>query len=188
MADFSKWIHYRPQVWQPSEADQLFSQLEEETPWQQPNITVFGKTYPVPRLTAWYADAGLQYEYSGIAHQPLAWTPALQGIKARVERQVGCGFNSVLLNLYRDGRDSNGWHADNEAELDSACPIASVSFGAVRRFRMRLDGETSHLDLQHGSLLLMRAGAQQQMQHCVPKTARAVGPRINLTFRVLHRH
>lgn len=185
MFDFSEWLAYQAAVWPEAEADRLMHQLEREIEWQQPNIRLFGKSCPLPRLTAWYADSGLSYRYSGIVHQALPWTPLLKQIKKVAEQCAGGQFNSVLLNLYRHGQDSNGWHADDEPELDHHSPIASVSFGACRRFRVRAQGATAHWDLQHGSVLVMRAGAQQQMQHCVPKTARAIGPRINLTFRTI---
>lgn len=164
------------------EGQQYFDTLLAETPWQQPNIRVFGKTYPLPRQTAWFADNGLNYRYSGIQHQPLAWTPCLSQIRAQAE----CRFNSVLLNLYRHGQDSNGWHADDEPELNPRVAIASLSLGASRRFRLRFTGKsplTTGFDLQHGDLLLMRPFAQSVTQHCLPKTRRQVGLRINLTFR-----
>lgn len=173
-----------------AQAERYFQQLLSETPWQQPNITVFGKTYPTPRLTAWYGDETASYRYSGIVHQPLPWTALLLEIRRVVELEAACVFNSVLLNRYRNGQDSNGWHADNEPELCPKSPIASVSFGASRRFRLRQTSDkqtgTSHtaaIELRDNSLLIMKPGAQQVLQHCVPKTAKAVGERINLTFR-----
>lgn len=182
---FADWVEYIPQVWERAEADALFARLQSEIKWQQGCISVFGKTHPMPRLTAWYADEGKSYRYSGVYHPPQNFTSLLDEIRLVVEAQSGVAFNSVLLNLYRDGQDSNGWHADDEPEMDSDRPIASVSFGQQRRFRMRSHGATSHIDLEHGSLLIMRAGAQQKMQHCLPKSARKMQPRVNLTFRVV---
>lgn len=159
----------------------------QETPWLQPEITLFGRTQPVPRLTAWYGDETAQYRYSGIDHQPLPWTPLISSIKEQAENQTGEVFNSVLLNLYRDGADSNGWHADDEPEICAKHGIASLSLGAERRFRLRTQQQPrkvlGHIDLQSGSLLYMLPGAQQQLQHCITKTQRKLGPRINLTFR-----
>lgn len=182
-------IQYWPTFCDSQEARRWFEELRDVTPWQQPEITVYGRTCPVPRLTAWYGDAGASYQYSGIAHQPLPWTPLLVTIKSRLEDQLGQSFNSVLLNLYRDGADGNGWHADDEPELSPAHGIASLSLGAERRFRLRDKApprqSRGYLDLQSGALLYMLPGAQQRLQHCITKTRRAVAPRINLTFRWL---
>jgi alkylated DNA repair dioxygenase AlkB len=171
------------------ESTVLFSQLQNETLWQQRYLTIYGKTFPEPRLTAWYGNEGKNYSYSGIKLNPLPWTPLLLSIKARVDDVARLTFNSVLLNLYRDGRDSNGWHQDNEPELGKNPVIASVSFGAVRRFQMRhktrKDLDKLDIELPHGSLLLMAGVTQHHWQHQIPKTAKPVGARINLTFRVI---
>jgi alkylated DNA repair dioxygenase AlkB len=172
-----------------AESDDFFARLRQETVWGQGRITLWGKTYDEPRLTAWYGDEGKSYSYSGLTLHPQPWTPLLLEIKARVDTAAQTVFNSVLLNLYRDGRDSNGWHQDNEPELGVNPVIASVSFGAVRRFQMRhkfrQDLERLDLDLPHGSLLLMTGATQHYWQHQIPKTAKPVGARINLTFRVI---
>jgi alkylated DNA repair dioxygenase AlkB len=138
---------------------------------------------PIPRLTAWHGEAG--YVYSGIAMQPAAWTPALLEIKRCAEHHAGQGFNSVLLNLYRDGRDSVSWHADNEPGLGRDPVIASLSLGATRRFQLkhRRNGLRVAIDLEHGSCLVMAGATQHHWLHQLPKTARPVGPRVNLTFR-----
>jgi alkylated DNA repair dioxygenase AlkB len=173
----------------PAESEQLFTQLLATTQWAQSHLKIYGKEIAEPRLTAWYGDAGKSYTYSGITRQPLAWTPALSQIKERVESVAQSTFNSVLLNLYRDGRDSIGWHQDNEPELGQNPVIASVSFGATRRFRLRhkrrKDLPLVELDLTQGSLLIMRGTTQHFWQHQIPKTAELVGPRINLTFRMI---
>ncbi len=172
-----------------AESDQLFATLLADTQWGQGRIKVYGKSYPEPRLTAWHGDEGKQYSYSGLTLHPLPWTETLLAIKARVDEAAGVRFNSVLLNLYRDGRDSNGWHQDNEPELGRNPVIASVSFGATRRFQMRhkqrADLPRLDIDLEHGSLLLMAGPTQHFWQHQIPKTAKPVGQRINLTFRVI---
>ena len=172
-----------------AESDGLFAALREQTAWEQRYVKIYGKRYAEPRLTAWYGEAGKQYSYSGITLQPLPWTPLLLELKARVDVAARTTFNSVLLNFYRDGRDSNGWHQDNEPELGQNPVIASVSFGATRRFQLR-HKFNQHvprlaLDLTPGSLLLMAGPTQHFWQHQIPKTAKAVAPRINLTFRVI---
>jgi alkylated DNA repair dioxygenase AlkB len=169
-----------------AEAGRLFDALMTATPWRREVATVMGRRTPIPRLTAWYGEAG--YVYSGIRMTPAPWSPPLLEVKAVAERCAGQAFNSVLLNLYRDGRDSVSWHADNELGLGQNPVIASVSLGAVRRFQMRHrgSGERVALDLPHGSCLVMAGTTQHHWLHQVPKTARPVGPRINLTFRTMH--
>ncbi len=182
-ADLSLFDHFFDE----SEADRLHRMLTTEVPWQQDRITVYGRTLDQPRLTAWHADPGKTYAYSGIRMHPRPWTPALLAIKARVEDAAQAVFNSVLLNLYRSGRDSVGWHRDDEPELGRNPVIASVSLGATRMFQMRhvarKDLGRIDIPLGHGSLLLMCGTTQHCWEHQVPKTARPVGPRINLTFR-----
>lgn len=177
-----------------AEADELFSLLRSRLEWRQDRIRIFGQEHELPRLQAWYGDAGARYAYSGMALEPCPWIEPLSELRARLERDVpllsddfaGARFNSVLANLYRDGRDSNGWHADDEPELGPRPLIASISLGETRRFRMR-SISPGHapisLDLVHGSLLLMAGDTQRTCRHQVPKTARSVGARINLTWR-----
>jgi alkylated DNA repair dioxygenase AlkB len=179
-----------PQFFSQVESDALFAELRHVTPWGQGHITLYGQRYAEPRLTAWYGDAGKRYSYSGLTLEPLPWTPLLLNLKARVDAAAQTEFNSVLLNLYRNGRDSNGWHQDNEPELGHNPVIASVSLGEVRRFQLRhkFKKELSkvELDLPHGSLLVMAGPTQHYWQHQIPKTAKPVAERINLTFRVIH--
>jgi alkylated DNA repair dioxygenase AlkB len=162
-------------------ADALFAELRAATPWQQEA----GRGRPFPRLTAWYADPGLTYSYSGVTHRALAWTPALQEVRRRVEESSGATFNSLLLNLYRDGRDSIGYHSDDEPELGVNPIIASVSLGAVRQFvlKHKKGKEKLTFRLAPGSLFVMGGTCQHHWIHGVPKTAEQVGERINLTFR-----
>ncbi|GAB3827463.1 alpha-ketoglutarate-dependent dioxygenase AlkB family protein [Hymenobacter jeollabukensis] len=173
----------------PAEATALLRELTATIHWRHEPITLFGKPVLQPRLTAWHGDAGASYRYSGLQLQPAPWTPALQALRQRVEAASGAHFNSVLLNLYRHGQDSMGWHADDEPELGPAPVIASVSLGATRRFRLRPRPGSGPvhapvgLELGSGSLLLMQGPTQRYWQHAVPKTAQAVGPRLNLTFR-----
>ncbi len=173
---------------QKAAADHYFQTLLKETSWQQDHIKIFGKTYPQPRLTALYGEAGKPYSYSNITMHPLPFTKTLEDIKKRAETVSAKQFTSVLLNLYRDGKDSNGWHSDDEKELGIDPMIASVSFGEARSFHFRhKKGKRpkQKLLLEHGSLLLMKGTTQHHWQHQIPKTARKVGPRINLTFRTI---
>lgn len=172
---------FAEQFFPPAEADALFATLRDQTPWGQE----VSRGKPFPRLTAWYADPGLTYHYSGVSHHATPWTDDLLAVKARVEAAAGVTWNSLLLNLYRDGRDSIGFHTDAEPELGVNPVIGSVSLGAARRFVLKhvATGETMELDLGHGSLLVMGGTSQHHWKHGVPKTARPVGGRINLTFR-----
>ena len=165
----------------------FLAQLTADIAWEQRAIRIFGQEIPQPRLTAWYGDPAARYTYSGLVWEPRPWTPALLALRQQVESASDTPFNSVLLNLYRDGRDSMGWHSDDEPELGPAPTIASLSLGATRRFRLRPRAGLAHppfaLDLSNGSLLLMRGPTQRHWQHTLPKTARPIGPRLNLTFR-----
>ena len=182
-------IIYYPHFFDEKEADILFDQLTSSyITWQQDNITVFGKTHLQPRLTALFGNEGKSYSYSNIKMQPHPWNPLLQKIKSRVENVSGTNFTTVLLNLYRDGKDSNGWHADNEKELGNNPIIASVSFGTERVFQLKhntISNLKQNILLEHGSLLLMKGTTQHFWKHQIPKTAKPIGSRINLTFRVI---
>ena len=171
------------------EADRAFHDLLAEVPWRQHSITLFGKEVAEPRLSAWIADPGVSYLYSGRRREPLAWTSTLVEIRERASATAGSGFNSVLANLYRDGNDAMGWHADDEPELGPRPVIASVSLGAERRFDLRhnVSGETVSALLPHGSLLVMSGDSQHAWKHRIARTARVGSSRINLTFRsVIH--
>jgi len=179
-------VRYFAGAFGPGEADSLFRELRAGIDWQQEDIVMFGRRRRVPRLVAWHGDPGATYRYSGVTHEPRPWTPALRRIQRRVEELTAQRFNAVLLNLYRDGRDGMGWHADDEPELGPDPAIASVSLGATRRFRMRhrrRKQQVLDLELEHGSLLLMQGPTQHHWVHALPKTTRPVGERINLTFR-----
>ena len=176
--------------WLPqSTADSMLRDLLAETPWTQHRVRIFGRDLPSPRLSAWIGDPGASYTYSRVRHEPLAWTPTLALLRSQLRAEFGIDFNSVLANRYRDGSDSMGWHADDEAELGPEPVIASVSLGATRqmRFRSRAAGARGSVAvaLEHGSLLWMAGGTQQHYQHAISKTRADVGERINLTFRVL---
>src|SRR5690606_4503130 len=130
-------LEYHPCFFTAAEADDLFRQLQEQVEWKQESMTLYGKPVPFPRLMAWHGDAGSAYAFSGGTYQPQPWLPPLLQIKQRIEPVAGLTFNSVLLNLYRNGKDSMGWHADNEPELGRNPVIASVNLGAARRFMLR---------------------------------------------------
>ena len=170
------------------QANLLFDKLKSDIPWQQDDITVYGKLYPQPRLTALYGNEGKPYSYSNIVMQPHLWNPLTTFIKEKVEEAAQEQFTTVLLNLYRNGKDSNGWHADNERELGRNPVIASVSFGAVRPFYLKhntIENQKLKIDLDHGSLLIMKGETQHFWKHQIAKTARPIGERINLTFRII---
>lgn len=182
-------IIYYPHFFDKKEADAIFDQLKEETPWQQDDIRVFGKIHPQPRLTALFGNEGKLYSYSNIKMQPHPWNPLLQKIKSKIESVSETNFTTVLLNLYRDGKDGNGWHADNEKELGTNPIIASVSFGAERVFQLKhnsIPNLKQNILLEHGSLLLMKGTTQHFWKHQIPKTSKPLGERINLTFRIIH--
>lgn len=181
-------IEYYPNFFDNNRANELFKKLQQEIPWQQDDITVFGKTYPQPRLTALFGNEGKPYAYSNIVMHPKPWNPLLMYIKNEIEAVCDENFTTVLLNQYRDGKDSNGWHADNEKELGSNPVIASVSFGAERFFHLQhniLKDQKLKINLEHGSLLLMKGTTQHFWKHQIPKTSKIIGSRINLTFRII---
>jgi alkylated DNA repair dioxygenase AlkB len=165
----------------------VIAHLIDEVPWQAENIVVWGRTYPQPRLIAWYGDAGKNYTYSGINLSPLPWTPALLDIKSRVEAVARTDFNSVLLNYYRDRRDSMGLHSDDEPELGERPILASLSLGEERTFILKHKSEKAlkpvRVKLASGSLLLMKGETQRYWKHGIDKETRPCGPRVNLTFR-----
>ena len=168
------------------EGELIQQQLHTQVAWTQPVISMFGRQVPSPRLAAWYGDSDAVYRYSGLVNHPLPWLPVMDSLRRRIERTIHHRFNSVLINLYRDGSDAMGWHADDERELGSEPTIASLSLGGMRRFCLRHRRKqipTINLDLPHGSLLVMAGATQRNWKHCVPRTRKLVAPRINLTFR-----
>ncbi len=168
------------------DADALRDALLREIPWERHRIKLFGREVDSPRLSCWIGDEGTEYTYSRTRFEPRAWTPALSTIRDALATRFELRFNSVLANLYRDGRDSMGWHSDSEPELGEVPVIASLSFGAPRLFRFR-SKETRELagsiELAHGSLLVMAGATQRLYQHALPRSARIDEARINLTFR-----
>lgn len=174
------------QICASTEAQDWFERLRAEVPWECHRLRLFGREVDAPRLSCWIGDADAVYVYSGARFAPRAWTPACAELRERASALCGENYNSVLCNLYRDGNDSMGWHSDDEHELGPAPRIASLSFGAARRFRLRHRRDPAQrleLDLASGSLLLMGGATQRNYRHDLPKTKRPVGARINLTFR-----
>jgi alkylated DNA repair dioxygenase AlkB len=174
---------YRPEVFDPETSAAHLDALIRELAWERQQFRIYGQERLMPRLIAMYGPVG--YRYSGVVHPPQALPPRLEAIRKVVEAACGRMFNSVLANLYRDGRDSVGWHRDSDYPHGGQPDIASVSFGAVRRFQLRdrPDAARASIALEPGSLLVMTGDAVARWAHQVPKTARAVGPRVNLTFR-----
>mgnify|MGYP002700397778 CR=1 FL=1 len=181
-------IFYYPNFFSLTESKAYFNTLLNNTTWQQDDITIFGKTYTQPRLTALFADNEKPYSYSNITMHPIPFSDCLLEIKHKIEKKTKTEFTTCLANLYRSGQDSNGWHADNEKELGINPIIASVSLGESRLFHLkhRTKKELKQkLLLENGSLLLMKGETQHHWLHQIPKTKREIKPRINLTFRVI---
>lgn len=176
-------------VLEPDKALDAFENLHAQTPWEQHNVVVYGRSIAQPRLVAWFAPPGVTYRYAGLTLEPHALTPLLIQLKKRVEVIAGAQFNSVLMNLYRTGADSNGWHADNEPEFGVDPVIASLSLGATRRFdlRNRETKETIKTNLASGDLVVMSGDCQREWIHQAPKQLRVQEPRINLTFRMVQK-
>lgn len=170
-----------------AQPDVLLRKLIEQTPWRSEIITLWGQQHQQPRLTAWYGDPGARYTYSGLSLEPLPWTDLLADIRTRIESLAAASFNSVLLNYYRDQRDSMGMHSDDEPELGRNPTIASVSLGEQRtlvlKHRARKELKPVHLALDSGSLLLMSGATQHHWKHGINKERRPCGQRVNLTFR-----
>lgn len=180
-------VTYDPHFLDRATADAAFRILVSGIAWAQESLTIYGRRIPFPRLTAWYGDPGAVYTYSGIRNDPQRWTAPLRDLRDRLERRLGARFNSVLLNQYRHGAESMGWHTDDEPELGDEPLIASLSLGAVREFQLkhRSAGTRIALALGHGSLLLMSGQTQRHWLHRLPKAPGVPGIRINLTFRAI---
>lgn len=182
-------VRFMHAFYRPPQTSDFMRCLLQEIQWRQETITLWGKSYPQPRLSAWYGDADNRYAYSGVVLEPQPWTDTLLRIKADIEHLTGDRFNSVLLNLYRNEHDSVGWHSDAEPELGKMPVIASLSLGATRTFRFRhkkrKDLKPVSIELTDGSLLLMAGTTQRFWQHTVTKEREPRGPRINLTFRTI---
>ena len=179
-------VDVRPGWLRPDEAAALAGRLADEVPWTVHRIRMFGRWVDSPRLSCWMGDPEAAYRYSGALFEPEPWHPAIARLLPRLESDCGARFNSVLLNRYRDGRDSMGWHSDDEPELGPAPVIASLSLGVERRFLLRMKNDhatKAEFRLRHGDLLVMHGDCQRVAQHALPKMAGVAGERINLTFR-----
>lgn len=181
-------VEYYPNWLTHQHANDLLHYFKEQLAWQQPSIQLYGKMHKIPRLQAWYGDPNTEYEYSKLKMTPLAWDKRLEKMKQACEQTCQHRFNSVLANMYRNGNDSMGMHADNEAELGSTPVIASVSLGQARRFSFKhvQNKETQRVLLEHGSLLIMKGHTQQHWQHGINKSRTQNGLRLNFTFRSVH--
>lgn len=181
-------LFYYDSFFDEEEANAIFLQLRNEISWRSDKIKVFGKTFDQPRLTSLYATNEKTYSYSGIEMKPLIFSLLIASLAEKIYEISGIRFTTCLLNLYRNGQDSNGWHSDDEKELGKNPPIASLSLGATRKFKLRKKDNHKQkldIDLKHGSLLLMLDETQHKWQHQIPKTKKDVGERINLTFRII---
>ena len=181
-------IDYVKNFFNEEESIYFMNTLKDKIKWKQDYISFFGKSHPLPRLTAWYGDRNKTYTYSGIPMTPNPWNTELLEIKNKVDQYAKVNFNSVLLNCYRTGNDSVSWHSDDEKELGDQPIIGSVSFGGTRKFRLRNKNNKKlkhNIELVNGSLLIMSELTQQYWEHEIPKTKKMVGETINLTFRLI---
>lgn len=168
------------------ETSELFYKLKNTIEWKQEGMKMYGKEVLFPRLTAWYGNENATYSYSGILNKPKPWTTELLFIKQMIEEKTNTNFNSVLMNYYRNGSDSMGWHSDDEKELGINPVIASVTFGVSRKFQFKhrhIKKSIQNIVLTNGSLLLMQGTTQHNWLHQIPKAKTIIGERINLTFR-----
>ena len=179
-------LEYQPDFIGHQDALSLYKKLVDETKWTQEIVQVYGKSHPAPRLSCWVSDPTMSYSYSYSRMEPTVWTDTLLELKTKIENSTGFTFNSVLLNYYRDGQDTTGWHSDDEIELGKNPIIASISLGAPRDFFLRHKSKPlkHKMTLENGSLLMMKGSTQHFWQHHVPKRANSLG-RINLTFRTI---
>lgn len=170
-----------------SEANAYFDSLFNNIEWKNDEVIIFGKHYITKRKAAWYGDEPFQYTYSNTSKLALPWTQELEALKLLVEQNTGESFNSCLLNLYHDGSEGMGWHSDNEDDLKKSGAIASLSFGAERRFcfKHKQSKQTVSLILQNGSLIVMKGATQTHWLHRLPPSKKVDKPRINLTFRTM---
>lgn len=178
---------YEPALFDASDCHAYLDKLIRHTPWEQRSVVMYGQEVLTPRLTAWFGDPDTNYSASGHESRPLPWTHDLLEIREKVETFCAIRFNSVLLNYYRDGRDSVSWHDDQDGIAGRNRLVGSVSFGAARVFDFRLKSDHAKkysITLENGSFLLMRGNFQRDWQHRIAKSANACGPRINLTFRI----
>lgn len=178
-------VVYHPNFIAAEKAADYFKNLRNDIPWENEVVKMFGKTHRLTRKTAWFADSGATYHYAGTTKKPLKWTETLKALKEKTEYFLDQNFNSCLLNYYPDGNSGMGWHSDNEKEIDQTVSIASLNFGAARKFsfKHKTTKEKHAVHLASGSLLEMKKLTQKHWLHALPKTKKTDEPRINLTFR-----
>ena len=181
-------VNYYGKILSCEEANQYFGLLMQNILWEKDEVIIFGKHITTKRKVAWYGDSVYSYTYSNITKQALAWTKELSKLKQIVEELAGTKFNSCLLNLYHNGNEGMGWHSDDEKPLGKNNTIASLSFGAERKFsfKHKQTKQTVSLVLEHGSLLIMKDATQNNWLHSLPKSKNIIQRRINLTFRTIH--
>src|SRR5215216_5311720 len=181
-------VNYFEKVLSSREANQYFDLLMQNILWENDEVVIFGKHIVTKRKVAWYGDSDYSYTYSNTTKQALAWTKELSDLKQIVEELAGAKFNSCLLNLYHNGNEGMGWHSDDEESLGKNNTIASLSFGAERKFsfKHKQTKQTVSLVLEHGSLLIMKAATQSNWLHSLHKSKNVTQPRINLTFRTMY--
>ena len=181
-------VNYYDKVLSSEEANQYFDLLMQNIQWQNDDLVFFGKHVTTKRKVAWYGDSEYLYTYSNSTKRALAWTNELFELKQVVEKYAETKFNSCLLNLYHNGDEGMGWHSDDEKSLGKNNTIASLSFGAERKFsfKHKQTKQTVSLVLEHGSLLIMKAATQSNWLHSLHKSKNVTQPRINLTFRTMY--
>ncbi len=180
-------VYYHGQIMASVEANKYFDELMNGIVWENDQAMIFGKKIITKRKVAWYGDTAFSYTYSGITKQALIWTPALLALKTLAEKNSNETYNSCLLNLYHTGEEGMAWHSDGEKDLKKNGAIASLSFGAERKFafKHKRTGDVVNTFLEHGSLLVMKGATQTHWLHRLPPTKKVLNPRINLTFRTI---
>jgi alkylated DNA repair dioxygenase AlkB len=180
-------VYYHGQIMASIEANKYFDELMNGILWENDQAMIFGKKIITKRKVAWYGDTAFSYTYSGITKQALIWTPALLALKTLAEKNSNETYNSCLLNLYHTGKEGMAWHSDGEKDLKKNGAIASLSFGAERKFafKHKRTGEVVNTFLEHGSLIVMKGTTQTHWLHRLPPTKKVLNPRINLTFRTI---
>ncbi len=190
LVDLPPGFVYQPDFMDQQTAKEAFDYLFSNLTWQQPTLEVYGKRHLVPRLQSWIGEIGSHYQYSGKLFKATGWNAYVRDIKNLVEKQTNKRFNSALVNLYRNGQDKMGWHADDEKELGVSPAVVTVSLGVQRTFQFKhnTQGETVNLELENGSLLLMQPGVQASYKHAIPARQKVHQGRISLTFRNIVQH